>query len=249
MHVSLDYGAGLNKVPECCYHTTKAQEKEAKLFLCPVAEAAQSIQITEERPYEPQTSPMEFHNVVLVAHMACSFLDRSAEPTVEPATQEVVQVTVTPEAVASLEPAQTAQTPPTEAAPVTTDGGCTLSAAYVADITIPDNTEVAPGASFTKTWRIRNSGSCTWEEGTQLVFASGEALGGPATVVVPRTTPNSAVDISVTLIGPQAAGTYRSNWQLQAPDGTRYGGSSTRRSSSKAQRRRHPPLLPPAPRI
>ncbi|MDY0019823.1 MAG: NBR1-Ig-like domain-containing protein [Anaerolineae bacterium] len=165
-----------------------------------------------------------FITLFLLLTLACSFLDRSAEPTVEPATQEVVQVTVTPEAVASLEPVQTAQTPPTEAPPVTTDGGCTLSAAYVADITIPDNTEVAPGASFTKTWRIRNSGSCTWEEGTQLVFASGEALGGPATVVVPRTTPNSAVDISVTLIGPQAAGTYRSNWQLQAPDGTRYGG-------------------------
>jgi hypothetical protein len=52
--------------------------------------------------------------------------------------------------------------------------GCTLNGAYVADGTVPDDTGFAPGEVFTKVWRVRNSGTCTWGAGTQLVFAPGE---------------------------------------------------------------------------
>ncbi|HSR20131.1 MAG TPA: NBR1-Ig-like domain-containing protein, partial [Anaerolineales bacterium] len=39
--------------------------------------------------------------------------------------------------------------------------GCN-NAAFVSDVTIPDGTILKPGEKFTKTWRIYNSGSCSW---------------------------------------------------------------------------------------
>ncbi len=100
---------------------------------------------------------------------------------------------------------------------------CVPDAEWVADVTVPDNTVFAPGTAFVKTWRIRNSGTCNWEPGTQLVFVSGDPMGGPAAVGVPATAAGAQTDISVNLTAPATPGTYRSNWQLQAPDGTRFG--------------------------
>jgi hypothetical protein len=33
---------------------------------------------------------------------------------------------------------------------------------FVTDVTIPDDTVLDPGESFTKTWRLKNSGTCSW---------------------------------------------------------------------------------------
>ena len=104
-----------------------------------------------------------------------------------------------------------------------TPEGCTLDAAFVEDVTIPDDTALDPGADFRKTWRLRNTGTCDWEPGTRLVFIGGEALGGPESVVVPAAAAGSPANASVELTAPSAPGTYRSEWRLQAPDSTRFG--------------------------
>jgi hypothetical protein len=111
----------------------------------------------------------------------------------------------------------------TPAPDVTTEAGCTLNGAFVADVTVPDNSEFPPGASFTKTWRVRNSGTCAWEAGTILVFISGDQLGGPSSVPVAAVASGSTTDVSVGLVAPPSPGTYKGNWQLQTPDGTRFG--------------------------
>ncbi|PIU90073.1 MAG: hypothetical protein COS63_04110, partial [Anaerolineae bacterium CG06_land_8_20_14_3_00_57_67] len=46
-------------------------------------------------------------------------------------------------------------------------------AQFVADITVPDGASFAPGAAFTKTWRLKNIGTCTWTTSYALVFVSG----------------------------------------------------------------------------
>src|SRR5512134_2558781 len=47
------------------------------------------------------------------------------------------------------------------------------AAAFVSDVSYPDGSTVALGSTFTKIWRIRNTGTCTWNTSYALVFVSG----------------------------------------------------------------------------
>lgn len=143
----------------------------------------------------------------------------TALPTDEVETPDSLEETATalPTFELPIEPSPTAE-PDTE-----TERGCTLNAAFVADVTIPDNSVMTAGQSFRKTWRLRNSGTCEWETGTLFVFVSGDAMNGPPNIAVPQTAPQAQIDLSVDFQAPAEPGTYRSNWRLQAPDGTRYG--------------------------
>ncbi|NLF02358.1 MAG: hypothetical protein GX601_15410 [Anaerolineales bacterium] len=100
---------------------------------------------------------------------------------------------------------------------------CTLNSRYVADVTVPDDTPFEPSATFTKVWRVRNSGTCEWAAGTKLVWVSGDPLGGPASVDVAPTAPETDTEISADLVAPSAPGTYRSTWQLESAEGVRFG--------------------------
>ena len=115
--------------------------------------------------------------------------------------------------------------PPTEAPPVVTGtSGCSWSAQYVADVTIPDNTELPPGTTFVKTWRAKNKGTCDWGSGFQLIFAEGNAMSGPASGGLPATRAGSTVAVSVSLTAPTAPGNYKGSWRIQASDGAVFGG-------------------------
>lgn len=95
--------------------------------------------------------------------------------------------------------------------------------AFVSDVTIPDNTRMTPGQVFTKTWRVRNSGSCAWEAGSRLRFTGGEAMGGTAVTVETAVQPAKETDLSVALTAPLAAGTYRGNWRMSTAGGAYFG--------------------------
>jgi hypothetical protein len=117
----------------------------------------------------------------------------------------------------------TPQASPTPEPDVEGPGGCTLNAAYVTDVTVPDDTEMEPGQDFIKTWRLRNTGSCDWESGYALNFVAGDQMGAPASVPVPPTAAGSTVDVSVEMTAPDDPGTYRSNWRMQSDEGTVFG--------------------------
>jgi hypothetical protein len=96
---------------------------------------------------------------------------------------------------------------------------------FVADVTVPDGQAVAAGSTFTKTWRLRNTGTCTWTSGYAVTWASGERMEAPNTVSLTAVdvAPNGTVEVSVNLRAPAAAGTYQANFRLRAPDGTVFG--------------------------
>jgi Ig-like domain from next to BRCA1 gene len=50
--------------------------------------------------------------------------------------------------------------------------------AFFLDVTVPDNTQFTAGASFTKTWRLRNTGTTTWSTAYRLYFITGNQMGG-----------------------------------------------------------------------
>jgi len=93
------------------------------------------------------------------------------------------------------------------------------------DITIPDHTELVPGETFTKTWRLKNTGSCTWTSGYSLVFDSGDAMNAPASLQLTTGTvaPGQQIDISITLVAPDDPGTYQGFFNLRNPSGTVFG--------------------------
>lgn len=90
-------------------------------------------------------------------------------------------------------------------------------------MTVPDNTVIAPGAAFIKTWRVRNDGNCAWGPGQTvrtLTFTKGVQMGAPAQVSLARNVaPGSTVDVSVNLTAPGSPGTYRSEWKFLNTDG------------------------------
>jgi hypothetical protein len=102
-------------------------------------------------------------------------------------------------------------------------GSCTLNAGLMADVTVPDGAQFAGNSAFVKTWRLKNTGTCAWEEGAKLAYVSGDVLSGPAAVSVPTVAVGASTDISVNFVAPAAPGTYRSNWRMQRPEGTQFG--------------------------
>jgi hypothetical protein len=81
------------------------------------------------------------------------------------------------------------------------------------------------GDAFTKTWRLKNIGSCTWTSGYKLVFDRGDAMGGPAEVQLTTGTvaPGQTVDVSVNLKAPAQTGTYQGYWKLRNASGVLFG--------------------------
>ena len=115
--------------------------------------------------------------------------------------------------------------PVTNVPPVTTvpPSSCD-KAQFISDVTIPDGTVLAPGAAFTKTWRLKNVGSCAWSTSYQLVFSSGERMGAASSAAFPQNVPvGQTVDISINMTAPMAAGSYRGYWMFKNANGALFG--------------------------
>ena len=87
---------------------------------------------------------------------------------------------------------------------------------------------------FTKAWRIRNEGTCTWD-GYELVFAGGSILNGPQAAPLPRAAPGDIIQVSVDLKAPAQGGKYTSSWQFQNAAGKRFGVNSAGQDDIWAQ--------------
>jgi len=115
-------------------------------------------------------------------------------------------------------PTPIGQPPPTVA-----PSGCD-KAAFVIDATVPDGTVFSPGAAFTKGWRLRNVGTCTWTTSYRLLYFSGEQMSAPTAVNLPwNTTWGQTVDISVNMVAPTTPGKYRGYWILANASGQYFG--------------------------
>lgn len=110
----------------------------------------------------------------------------------------------------------TSTVPAAPSVPAATATTACDASAFVTDVTYPDGTEVNGGDAFTKTWRLRNVGSCSWTPSYAVVFTGGAAMGGPAAQsLVGNVDPGQTVDLSVGLTAPTADGSYTGNWGLR----------------------------------
>lgn len=100
---------------------------------------------------------------------------------------------------------------------------CIPGAEFVSDVTIPDHTAITAGTPFVKTWRVRNTGACSWGQGYELVYIQGRQMNAPNRVPIAPVRAGSTADISVTFIAPADSGVYTSTWQLRSAQGILFG--------------------------
>ncbi|WP_157740007.1 NBR1-Ig-like domain-containing protein [Micromonospora narathiwatensis] len=89
---------------------------------------------------------------------------------------------------------------------------------FEGDITYPDGTLVPPNTSFTKIWRIRNTGTVVWAN-RSLARINDEPCQAPKTVAIPQTMPGEAVDIAVSVRTPGTPGSCKIYWKMADEDG------------------------------
>jgi len=95
---------------------------------------------------------------------------------------------------------------------------------YVRDVTIPDNTEVTPGQSFTKTWLVSNTGTCAWEAGFVFNVVAGEAMSGVAVTLNQAVEPGRQYEFSVPMVAPtNKTGELKGTWRLSDANGNFFG--------------------------
>jgi hypothetical protein len=104
-----------------------------------------------------------------------------------------------------------------------TDVACTDSAKFLSDVTIPDNTVVASNTPFSKTWRLKNTGSCTWDSSYLASYISGTTMSQqPGYWILQQgqtVAPGQTVDVSVGMTSPVENGNYQSYWGLKKENG------------------------------
>lgn len=102
--------------------------------------------------------------------------------------------------------------------------GCTDQAAFVADVTIPDNTVIQAGTKFTKTWRLRNVGTCTWSQRYILqIYGKSSGIEADWVALHESVEPQQTVDISTELPAPLFEGIARWEGVLKNEFGDSFG--------------------------
>jgi hypothetical protein len=90
--------------------------------------------------------------------------------------------------------------------------------------TFPDGTPVAPGQQFTKTWLVKNTGTCTWTSTYKIAFGYGMSqMGGVATPIGKTVKPGEQIEVSVALTAPSTGGDVSGTWRLMNDQGVFFG--------------------------
>jgi len=117
--------------------------------------------------------------------------------------------------------------PGAPAGPTASLGDACNNNVFEGDVTIPDGTILRPGEDFIKTWAIRNTGNCTWDEGYVLVFIGGNRELDPVNFEFKRAddfvAAGEAVNVSVPLTAPLTPGSYTGTWRMQSDSGYYFG--------------------------
>ncbi|MBU2609525.1 MAG: hypothetical protein KJ606_01060 [Chloroflexi bacterium] len=93
--------------------------------------------------------------------------------------------------------------------------------------TIPGFSEIAPGAQFVKTWRIKNTGPCIWNTNYRLAYGwGGEGTDWkttPPALLTRVVNPGEEIDVTVTLTAPVNTGQHGAYFKMQNDKGYYFG--------------------------
>ena len=100
---------------------------------------------------------------------------------------------------------------------------CTNGMMFISDVSLPDGTKLVPDMNATKTWNVKNTGTCTWDSSYTFAYVKGELMGQPNITVTKLVAPGENYELSVPFNTPAANGEYTSWWQMRSPQGTGFG--------------------------
>jgi hypothetical protein len=125
--------------------------------------------------------------------------------------------------IATFTPAATAIPPTNTPVPIPCN-----AAAYISDVTIPDWSSIYAGEAFTKTWKVKNVGTCSWTKDFKIFFFGGNQMQAASAIAFPQTVnPGESVNLSVDMVAPGDKGSYTGSWMLKSANGTVFGVGST----------------------
>ncbi len=147
----------------------------------------------------------------------------AAQPTATETLPPTPTATVTPFATLTL-PAAPILVSPTKSGSSGTSGavGCNNSE-FVTDVTVPDDTVVTPGQTITKTWKLRNTGTCEWTATFKVSFLNGNAMSGNTTPIGVAVPPGQSADVTVVMTAPSTPGDVTGFWILTNDSGQNFG--------------------------
>ncbi|CAN5138209.1 hypothetical protein BH11PAT1_BH11PAT1_3460 [soil metagenome] len=105
------------------------------------------------------------------------------------------------------------------------DGECLRINPKSVDVTVPDYTVMSAGVSAQeKRWLLTNCGKITWGgyKGRRVTFDGSLPL-GPLEFDMPEIKPGETREVFMTFDVPSVPGTYRAVYEIQRPDGLRFG--------------------------
>jgi hypothetical protein len=149
---------------------------------------------------------------------------RAVETVVFAVTQTAAAFTPTPLPLPTETPVPPTAAPTETATPAGTPTQTVCdNMQFLGDSTIPDGTTMTPGQEFVKTWKVKNTGSCTWTTGYTIIYAYGEKMGGQTTALTAEVLSDTEAEISITLKAPAQPGTYSGYWRMNSNNNYPFG--------------------------
>ena len=179
-----------------------------------------SLQFTQTALAAPSSTPLPTNTALSLSTFPAPTTDANAGPT--PAGGlPTVSFNNTPL------PGFTALPSPQPPSATVSLGDACNNNVFEGDVTIPDGTILKPGEDFIKVWAIRNTGSCTWDDGYSLVFIGGDRAIDPVNFRFRRSadfvSPGEGINIGIPLTAPLAVGKYQGTWRMQSDSGYYFG--------------------------
>ena len=180
---------------------------------------------------QPTDIPSGVIETRAVATLNAILTQSASQPTPQAGSPTATPQGAANQPTATLEPAPTATRPPvivpptaTSIPPATATPMPCDQGGFISDISVPDGTSLPAGTQFNKTWRLKNTGTCTWTTDYAVVFDSGESMSGPASQKLSASVlPGQTIDVTLTLKAPGQTGQFRGNWKLRNASGVLFG--------------------------
>jgi len=170
----------------------------------------------EQDPNAAITQVVETAMAALTETAAVQSPTPSTTPTVLPTNTSLPTMQPSPTVSTLVGLPTTTSGSPSFVQPTGQTSSCDIGG-FVKDVTIPDGTNVAAGQKFTKTWEIKNNGTCTWNKNYTVVFYGGTQLAADTiyNFTDKDIEPGQNVQISVEMTAPTKTGKYTSYWILR----------------------------------